>query len=95
MQARRDGLDLLLLGDEPLAVWCLGFHPVAARSTRLVLRTRRHRTHWPARLLDVVAAEPGSFVVARKILLGLKGRAESAAPRNREGAPEAKGSASA
>jgi hypothetical protein len=84
----------LLLGNQPTTAWCLGFYPVAARSTRLVLRTRVHRTHWPARLLDIVAIEPGAFLVARKILTGVKDRVESAATRSRNGAPEAKGTAS-
>jgi hypothetical protein len=57
-------------------VWQFGLHPVDETRTRLVSRSRvRARATW-ARLLTHVI-EPAGFVMTRRMLLGLKQRAEA------------------
>ena len=57
-------------------VWQFGLYPVDATHTRIVSRSRvRSRTVW-ARLLTH-AIEPAGFVMTRRMLLGLKERAEA------------------
>jgi hypothetical protein len=57
-------------------VWQFGLYPVDETRTRLVSRSRvRARTLW-ARLLTH-AIEPAGFLMTRKMLLGLKERAET------------------
>ena len=64
-------------------VWQFGLYTVDGKRTRLVSRSRvRARTVW-ARLLTY-AIEPAGFLMTRRMLLGLKQRAEAlaAAPRD-------------
>jgi hypothetical protein len=57
-------------------VWQFGLYPVDEKRTLLVSRSRVHaRTIW-ARLLTA-AIEPAGFVMTRRMLLGLKHRAEA------------------
>ena len=57
-------------------VWQFGLYPVDEQRTRLVSRSCVHaRTVW-ARLLTW-AIEPAGFVMTRRMLLGLKQRAET------------------
>ena len=59
-------------------VWQFGLYAVEGRGTQLVSRSRvRARTVW-ARLLTF-AIEPAGFVMTRRMLLGLKQRAEALA----------------
>ena len=58
-------------------VWQFGLYPVEGERTRLVSRSRvRTHTLW-ARLLTY-AIEPAGFLMTRRMLLGIKGRVESA-----------------
>ena len=57
-------------------VWQFGLYPIEGQRTRLVSRSRvRARTVW-ARLLTH-AIEPAGFFMTRRMLLGLKERAEA------------------
>jgi hypothetical protein len=57
-------------------VWQFGLYPAGDGRTRLVSRSRvRPHSVW-AGLFSVLAIEPAGFVMMRRMLLGLKGRAE-------------------
>jgi hypothetical protein len=59
-------------------VWQFGLYPVDAKRTVLVSRSRVHgRTAWA--WLLTAAIEPAGFVMTRRMLLGLKQRAEALA----------------
>jgi len=59
-------------------VWQFGIYPVDEKRTRLVSRSRvRSRTLWA--WLLTCAIEPAGFVMTRRMLLGLKQRAEALA----------------
>jgi hypothetical protein len=57
-------------------VWQFGLYPIDEERTRLVSRSRVHARTVSARLLTAVI-EPAGFVMTRRMLLGLKGRAET------------------
>ena len=63
-------------------VWIFALSADGAR-TRLLSRNRiAAPAAWPARLVSMLIMEPGSLVMERKMLLGIKQRAERlAAPR--------------
>ncbi len=65
---------LLCAGDRD--TWCLGLYPVDDRRTRLVSRWREHWPRTPATIFWLLISEPGSFIMERKMLLGIKARAE-------------------
>jgi len=57
-------------------VWQFGLYPADEKRTRLVSRSRvRTQTVWPR--LFTYAIEPAGFLMTRRMLLGLKERAES------------------
>jgi hypothetical protein len=61
-------------------VWQFGLYPIDEKRTRLVSRSRiRTQTAW-ARLLTY-AIEPAGFLMTRRMLLGLKQRAETLSVR--------------
>jgi hypothetical protein len=65
-------------------VWQLGLYPIDEKRTRLVSRSRvRTQTFW-ARLFTY-AIEPAGFVMTRRMLLGLKERAEALRVRTSRG----------
>jgi hypothetical protein len=76
---------LLLAGHEPWGdvSWILALYPLDDATTRLISRTR-YRLRWgvifrllPPRMLPFYALfEPGEFLMLRKMLLGVKRRAE-------------------
>jgi hypothetical protein len=57
-------------------VWQFGLYPVEGRRTRLVSRSRV-RTRTAAARLGTYAIEPAGFLMTRRMLLGIKQRAES------------------
>ena len=64
-------------------VWQFGLYPVDENRTRLVSRSHvRPLTVW-ATLFSVCVIEPSGFVMTRRMLLGLKQRAESLAALRR------------
>jgi hypothetical protein len=59
-------------------VWQFGLYPIDEKRTRLVSRSRvRSRTVWAWLLTSAI--EPAGFVMTRRMLLGLKQRAEALA----------------
>jgi hypothetical protein len=69
----------LLAGDAGGGIWCLALYPLDHGRTRLV---SRWRTRWPVTLATVfwlLVSDPGSFVMERRMLLGIKARVERAA----------------
>jgi hypothetical protein len=59
--------------------WQFGLYPVNERRTRLVSRNRAHVPRTFGSTLFMGVLEPAAFIMTRKMLLGLKRRAESAA----------------
>ena len=68
-------------------VWSFGLHPAGA-GTRLVSRNRiaAPRASWASRLVNRLVMEPGSLIMERRMLLGIKERAERTAGKALEGA---------
>jgi len=69
----------LLAGDVEGGSWCLALYPLGDGRTRLV---SRWRARWPVTLATVfwvLVSDPGAFVMERRMLLGIKRRAERAA----------------
>jgi hypothetical protein len=69
-------------GDQEAGSWCLALYPTAS-GCRLV---SRWRVHWPLTLAAafwILLSDPGAFIMERKMLKGLRSRAE-AMVRNRE-----------
>lgn len=57
-------------------VWQFGLYPVGGNQTRLVSRSCvRTQTFWPRLLTHVI--EPAGFLMTRRMLLGIKERAEA------------------
>ena len=70
---------LLLVGHDPVvgdASWVFGLYPIDEQHTRLVTRTRNRWPMTPGGILSLLFTEPGSFLMVRKMLLGIKRRAE-------------------
>lgn len=69
----------LLAGDAEGGTWCLALYPLSHSRTRLV---SRWRARWPITLATVfwvLVSDPGAFVMERRMLLGIRARAERAA----------------
>ncbi|WP_245714082.1 SRPBCC family protein [Nocardia vaccinii] len=68
---------LVLASQDGKRVWSFGLYPTTG-GTRLVSRNRiaTPRVSWPARMFDLLVTEPGSLIMERKMLLGIKQRAE-------------------
>ncbi|MBS2965331.1 hypothetical protein KGA66_19935 [Actinocrinis puniceicyclus] len=77
---------LVLRSDDGAWVWAFGLYPDGG-GTRLVSRNRISQPHSNAvtKLLSVYVMEPGSLIMERKMLRGVKARAERLA---RAGLPE-------
>ncbi len=71
--------DACLVWAKPDSTWVWTLTPVAPGRTRLVTRLRQRYRPTPAGLLTVLLAEFGDFAMMRKMLLGIKSRAEQAA----------------
>jgi hypothetical protein len=68
--------DTYLVWAKPDSAWAWTLTPLAPGRTRLVTRLRQRYRPTPAGLLTVVLAEFGDFAMMRKMLLGIKSRAE-------------------
>ena len=66
----------LLSGDARAGTWCIWLEPVGDNATRLISRWRARWKVTPATLFWIAITEPGSFIMERKMLLGIKQRAE-------------------
>ena len=71
----------ILSGDEDGGTWCLAVHPDGAGGTRLISRWRVGWRLTPASAFWILLSDPGAFVMERRMLLGIKARAEAAAAR--------------
>jgi len=69
--------------------WQFGLYLVNGRLTRLVSRNRAHIPTTVGSTLFMCVLEPAAFVMTRKMLLGLKHRAEAAAAQNHDAAKHA------
>ena len=72
---------LLIVIKEPNAqvTWCFMLEEVAERQTRLILRVRNCLAMSPLLLLSLPIMLPGEFLMVRKMLLGIRQRAEGQA----------------
>jgi hypothetical protein len=66
----------LVAGDKGAGTWCLLLEQVDETRTRLVSRWRQDWKITPASLIWIAIADPGAFVMERKMLRGIKTRAE-------------------
>ncbi len=69
---------LVLGGDRPGLswIWEFGLYPIGAKRTRLISRNRARVAQTIGRRLFLAALEPAAFLMTRKMLLGIKERAE-------------------
>ena len=74
---------MVMRSDDEAWVWAFGLYPEAPSApgeslTRLVSRNRIQdpRTGWAASAVSLYLMEPGSLIMERKMLLGIKQRAE-------------------
>lgn len=74
-------------GDEGLWVactWCLALYFVDDETTRLITRVRARINRWtPASVLWTALMDPGVYIMERKMLVGIKQRAEAMADERR------------
>jgi len=69
----------LVLGgatDDLQWTWEFGLYPIGERHTRVVSRNRAHVPRTLGLILFMAALEPAAFVMTRRMLLGLKRRAQ-------------------
>ncbi len=59
--------------------WCLAVEPADQRSCRLISRWRARWHVTPASAAWIALSEPGAFIMERRMLLGIRARAEQAA----------------
>jgi hypothetical protein len=69
-------------GDQEAGSWCLALYPTAS-GCRLVSRWRMSWSLTPATAFWILLSDPGAFIMERKMLKGIRSRAE-AMVRNRE-----------
>jgi hypothetical protein len=72
-----------LVAQDSGSSWCLAVHPYGpdGARTRLVSRWRAGWTLTPANAIWLMISDPGSFIMERKMLKGIKARAEAANQR--------------
>jgi hypothetical protein len=68
----------ILSGDEETGTWCLALYPMADGGTRLVSRWRQDWPITPATAFWILISDPGAFIMERRMLKGIKERAEGA-----------------
>jgi hypothetical protein len=73
----------LVAGDQEGGTWCLALYPTPG-GCRLVSRWRLDWPLTPATALWILLSDPGAFIMERKMLKGIRSRAE-AMTRDREG----------
>ena len=79
VKAIKPNESLLLVGHDPKmgdTSWVFVLYPLDKRHTRLVIRARVRWPLTPGGILWLLVTEPGSFLMVRKMLLGIKQRAE-------------------
>jgi hypothetical protein len=58
--------------------WCLAVEPLDQHSCRLISRWRARWHVTPASAAWIALSDPGAFIMERRMLLGIKARAEQA-----------------
>jgi hypothetical protein len=76
---------LVLGGDAPgfRWIWQFGLYPVGAGRTRLISRNRATVARTAGWRLFMIVLEPAAFLMTRRMLLGIKQRAEALAAESR------------
>jgi len=83
--AHVDPHHFLVLELAPGATWAVGLYPVSNSATRLVSRIRvRWNLRDPKEAVVAAIVDPGDFVMMRKMMLGIKRRAEALAREEAE-----------
>ena len=94
---RVDELDrertIVLVSEDGNWVWAFCLYPDGVKRTRLVSRNRiaTPNTHLLHRALGILVMEPGSLIMERKMLLGIKRRAEMLVMRSEDEGPTREG----
>jgi hypothetical protein len=76
-------------GDGLVWVWQFGIYPIDAEHTKLVSRNSVHTPTTVGSWLFTRIIEPAAFLMTRRMLLGLKERAEALAKTERDRSPHA------
>jgi hypothetical protein len=63
-------------GDSEAGTWCLALYPIDGTHTRLVSRWRQSWKVTLASIFWIAISDPGAFVMERKMLRGIRARAE-------------------
>jgi hypothetical protein len=81
-----DPYSALVLGGEAPGfrwIWQFGLYPVGAARTRLISRNRANVARTAGWRLFMIVLEPAAFLMTRRMLLGIKQRAEALAAESR------------
>jgi hypothetical protein len=70
----------VVAGDQQGGSWCLALYPTG-RGCRLVSRWRARWPLTPATAFWFLLSDPGAFIMERRMLKGIKARAEHVATR--------------
>ncbi len=71
---------IILFGDDPPTTWAFILHPINENATRLIIRWRQDYETTPGNVIGWrLVTDPITFVMERKLLQGIKARAEAAA----------------
>jgi hypothetical protein len=73
-----DGRCFVARAPDGTTSWCLAVEPLDRHSCRLISRWRARWHITPASALWIALSDPGTFIMERKMLLGIKARAEQA-----------------
>jgi hypothetical protein len=74
-----------MLWEKAASTWAWKLLPIDEQHTRLIIRLRCHyRWHRPTIVTDLILMEIGDFPMMRKLMLGLKRRAEHGSQQSRE-----------
>lgn len=80
VSAIEPGRALILAGDDPPTTWAFILEPIDDHTTRLIVRWRQDYEPTPANVIGWrLVTDPITFVMERKMLQGLKARAEASA----------------
>jgi hypothetical protein len=81
VSAIEPGRAIILGGDAPPTTWAFVLEPIDDNSTRLIIRWRQDYEPTLGNILGWrLVTDPLTFVMERKLLQGIKARAEAAAP---------------
>ena len=75
----QDGRYFTARAPDQTVSWCLAVEPAGPRSCRVISRWRARWRVTPASAAWIALAEPGAFIMERRMLLGIRARAEQAA----------------